>query len=303
MERLPKFDEIMASSEILPLIDTHAHLDLDAFDADRSELIERSARGEFPTVRSRAVETGEKCLALVGLINPGITAESSRRAVELARRYPLIHPAVAVHPNDTADAGEEDWSEIERLAAEPSVVAIGETGLDRHWDDSPFPTQREWFRRHLDLAARRNLPVIIHSREADADLLETLRDVRREESRTAGAVPLRGVIHSFSSGPEVAAELIALGFYLGFTGSVTYPNKKFAPLHQAAALAPADRILLETDSPFLVPHPFRGKLERNEPLMTAFVAKRLAELRGVPSEEIVRQTARNAARLFGFDAA
>ena len=287
-------------ADLLPLIDTHAHLDIEAFDADRADLLERCQKGDFPAPVSPIEESLSRRFSLRSLILPGTTAASSRRALELAESFAMIHPAVAVHPNDVHEAGLGDWAEIVRLAEFPSVVAIGETGLDRYWDDAPFPLQREWFRRHLDLAARRQLPVIIHSREADADLLEMLRAVRAEEARTPGAIPLRGTIHSFSSGPQVAAELIELGFYFGFTGSVTYRNQKFTPIHESAKIIPNDRLLLETDSPYLTPHPFRGKLTRNEPLMTAFVAKRLAELRGVTVESIARQTAANAETLFGL---
>lgn len=285
------------SDHILELIDTHVHFDLDDFDSDREALLERSISGIFPQIGEKTLETGS--IQLHRAINPGISVESSRLAIDLAQTYPFIYAAVAIHPNYTALLEENDWKKIERLAQTPKVVAIGETGLDRHWDKSPFSTQKEWFFRHIDLAKRLNLPIIIHCREAIDDLLPILRQIRSDEriSATASA-QLRGTVHSFSEGPEAARELVEMGFYLGFTGSVTYTQKKFAPLWEAARIVPADRILLETDSPFLIPHPFRGKLERNEPLMTAFVARRLAELRGTTVTEVVRQTTENARRLF-----
>lgn len=285
------------SEQTLELIDTHVHFDIGDFDADRDALAKRSCSGEFPPIVDKMARFSD--IRLVAAVNPGITATSSRRAVELTHKYSFLYAAAAIHPNYTAEAQENDWKTIESLVNEPKVVAVGETGLDRYWDNSPFETQKRWFLRHIELAKRYDLPIIIHCREAIGDVLSILRQVREQE-RAGQAVgePLRGTIHSFSEGPEGARELVSMGFYLGFTGSVTYTQKKFAPLWEAARSVPSNRFLLETDSPFLIPHPFRGKIERNEPLMSTFVARRLAELRSTTVGEILRQSAANARRLF-----
>lgn len=301
------------SDGVFRLFDTHAHLDLDDFEADRLELITRSRQGIFPKIPSaresekekkgeRKIEIQPGIFSLQAIVCPGITAESSRGIVELSRSlagdFPgFFHPGVGIHPNHAVEAGPGDWNLIEELSARPEVAAIGETGLDRHWNRSPIELQTEFLLRHFDLARRRNLPVIIHCREAENDLLPILRHWRANER--GDLPPLRGVVHSFSGGPEMARELIDLDFYLGFAGGVTWTGRKFAPIGEAAKIVPADRFLLETDSPFLVPHPFRGKLERNEPLMTAFIARKLAEVRQTTTGQIVRQTAENARCLFG----
>ncbi|MBQ3333481.1 MAG: TatD family hydrolase [Thermoguttaceae bacterium] len=280
----------------LELFDTHAHFDLDDFDADRDLLIERCRGGLFhPDV----LDFLEKHHAptpdarVVAAIDPGVSPQRSRLAVSLARRCPWIRAAAAIHPNYTAETTEEDFRQIELLGELKEVVAIGETGLDRHWDASPIETQIHWFSRHIELACRIHKPLIIHCREAIDDLLTVLR-------QKAG-YPLTGTIHSFSEGPKEAEELLEMGFHLGFTGCVTYTQKKFAPLWEAAKRVPDQRLLIETDSPFLVPHPLRGKLQRNEPLMTLYVARRLAELRDTTVEHIVTVTAQNARRLFAME--
>lgn len=285
-------------AEFLEMIDTHAHFILDDYLADTEALLERCRNGIFPEIHGKIPDSGPCRIVLSAIVSPGISVETSRQIVECSKKYSLIKPAVAIHPNYTAEANGRDWSDIEKLSENQSVVAIGETGLDCHWDHSPLATQMEFFTRHIELAKRWDKPVIIHSREADESLLPILRRVRAAERVSNDPRPLRGVIHSFSSGPLVAAELLEMGFYLGFTGSVTYRGEKFAPIADSARQVPDNRLLLETDSPFLTPHPFRGKLERNEPLMAVFVARRLAELRSTTVEEILRLTAENARRLF-----
>lgn len=279
---------------MLQLVDTHAHLDLFTA-AEHESLVRRAVEGVFPNgVSANTFSTSHPVLDFA--VVPGIDAASSRRVVALAARYPLLRPTVAIQPNCCAEATETDWAEIERLAEHPGVVGIGETGLDRYWDTVPFDLQREFFARHIALARRRHLPILIHCREAEDDLLPILRaeadPARAESSR------LFGLIHAFSGGPDFALECIRLGFYISFAGSVTYRNKKFAPLWEAARAVPEDRLLLETDAPYMVPTPYRGKLERNEPLMVAYVANRLAELRNVSLEHIARTTTTNARRLF-----
>lgn len=279
----------------IELFDTHAHFDLEDFDTDRERLFERCADGIFPQEVLDFLERHHTPIPgarIAAAIDPGVSVDRSRLAVCLARRYKWLKAAVAIHPNYTADISDDDFRRIESLAEADEVVAIGETGLDRHWDDSPIDTQIYWFKRHIELSARIHKPLIIHCREAIDDLMAVLRQ--------NVSAPLTGTIHSFSEGPEAARELLAMGFHLGFTGSVTYTQKKFAPLWEAAKQVPDDRLLIETDSPFLVPHPLRGKLRRNEPLMTLYVARRLAELRGTTVEHIAAVTARNARALFAM---
>ena len=324
-----------APVRFLPLVDTHAHLNLDAFAADLDDVVARSRSGRFPEIRGRRVEDALFRPFLAAAVCPAVDLESSLRALELSRRFDVLYAAVGIHPNHAALAERDDWETIERLAlaavdvkvdandANPAVpssldgaklVAVGETGLDRYWDDAPFDVQLALFLKHLELGRRTGLPVLIHSRDANDDLDAVLRDFCADAAPADVSVfpnspdspnltakgPSPGVVHSFSGTPEQALAWTELGFYLGFGGFVTYPNRKFAEIAEAARVAPLDRILLETDAPFLTPHPLRGKLERNEPLTTAFVAKRIAELRGLSIADVVRQTTENAARLFRF---
>ncbi|MEN6449249.1 MAG: TatD family hydrolase [Thermoguttaceae bacterium] len=256
-------------------IDTHAHLDQDEFAADRAEVIGRA--------RDAGVET---------MLLPAVSAATSQAVLQLAEQFGLW-AAVGIHPNSTVEATPDDWPQVAALATHPRVAAIGETGLDRYWDDAPLPLQQEYLRRHLDLARQRDLPIIIHCRDAQDDLLPILR-----EAAVGG--PLKGVLHAFSGDAEFAAECLSLGFHLSFAGNVTYSNKKFEPLRAVARQAPEDRLLLETDSPYLVPQIYRGKRPRNEPANVVHTAAFLAELRGVPIERLASATTANARRLFRF---
>lgn len=335
-----------APVRFLPLVDTHAHLNLDAFAADLDDVVARSRSGRFPEIRGRRVEDALFRPFVAAAVCPAVDLESSSRSLELSRRFDALYAAVGIHPNHAALAEPGDWEAIERLAlaavdgdvkadatgavnatdansgvSSPldgaKLVAVGETGLDRYWDDAPFDVQSALFLKHLELGRRTGLPVLIHSRDANDDLDAVLRDFYADAAPADASVspnslnspdspnlppksPSPGVVHSFSGTPEQALAWTELGFYLGFGGFVTYPNRKFAEIAEAARVAPLDRILLETDAPFLTPHPLRGKLERNEPLTTAFVAKRIAELRGLSVADVVRQTTENAARLFRF---
>ena len=257
------------------LIDTHAHLDLEEFDQDRLQVIERAA------------EAGVAAIVAVA-----ITADSSRAALRLADRHDLIHAAVGIHPNSCGEAAPGEWEEIRRLVERPGVVAVGETGLDTYRDFAPLELQRDYFHRHLRLAAWRRLPIIIHCRDAEQEILAMLR-----EARSRGE--LSGILHSFTGSAEVAAECIELGLHIGFAGMVTF--KKSDALRAVAATIAADRILVETDSPYLSPHPLRGK--RNEPANVVHTARLLAEVRGVTFEEFAAQTTENARRLFGLSQA
>jgi TatD DNase family protein len=258
----------------MPYIDTHAHLDVEQFDDDRAQVIDRA--------RQSGIEA---------IVCPGITAGSSQAVVELAERNASVYAAVGIQPNYCAEAAPGDWDRVAALAGHHRVVAVGETGLDRHWDFTPMQLQRDYFDRHLRLAREFDLPVVIHCREAEADVLPMLRDAIR-------AGPLAGVMHAFSGEASLAEECLEMGLFVSFAGAVTYKNKKFEPLRAAALKVPDDRILVETDSPYLVPHPLRGKQKRNEPANLVHTARRLAELRGRAAETLAEQTSANARRLF-----
>lgn len=258
----------------MPYIDTHVHLDQEEFDEDRDEVIDR--------FRLSGVEA---------VICVGITADSSREAVSLAEAHKDVHAAVGIQPNYCAEAAEDDWDRVAAMADHPHVVAIGETGLDRHWDYTPPDVQQDYFDRHLRLAQQRELPVVIHCRQAEADLLPMLGEAVRRG-------PLQGVLHAYGGDAETAAECLQWGLYVSFAGSVTYTNKKFRPLRELAATIPEGRLLIETDAPYLVPHPLRGRQRRNEPAWIVHTAASLAQLRGVSPEELSTQTTANARRLF-----
>ena len=256
----------------MALIDTHAHLDQEEFDGDRAEVI---ARAEAAGI--------ERMVAV------GVTADSSVAAVGLAAEHSSIFAAVGIQPNYCAQTKPGDWEQIVRLANSPKVAAIGETGLDRHGDYSPFDVQQDYFDRHLRLSQERGLPFIVHTRESDADVLEMLRAARQRG-------PLKGVMHSFTGSTETAAECVDLGLWISFAGMVTF--KKSTDLRAVAAAVPAERILIETDSPYLSPHPLRGK--RNEPANLVHTARCLAEVRGIRFEEFCQQTSKNSRELFGL---
>lgn len=257
----------------MTLIDTHAHLDQEEFDADRD------------TVIARAHEVGVEAIVAIGT-----TAPSSQAVVELAGQHSGIFAAVGIQPNYTAQAEPDDWNRVVVLVGRPKVVAIGETGLDRYWDYSPLEVQQDYFDRHLRLSQEHDLPFVVHTRESDADVLAMLR-----EARTRG--PLRGVMHSFTGTAETAAECVELGLYISFAGMVTF--KKSHDLRAVATTVPADRILVETDSPYLSPHPLRGK--RNEPANVVHTAGCLAEVRGQSADQFAAQTTANARVLFRLE--
>jgi TatD DNase family protein len=252
------------------LIDTHAHINQKEFNADRDQVI------------ARAHAAGVEAIIAVG-----VTAVTSEVVCNLARFNPGVYAAVGIQPNYTAEAELGDWNRILALVRHPRVVAIGETGLDRFWQDSPFELQQDYFDRHLRLAQDLDMPFIVHMRDCEADILEMLREAHRRG-------PLRGVMHSFTGTQETAAECVAMGLYISFAGMVTY--KKSETLRQVARSIPDDRILVETDSPYLSPEPFRGK--RNEPANVVHTATCLAEARGQDLIQFCEQTTRNARTLF-----
>lgn len=251
-----------------PLIDTHAHLALGHFDADREAALDRAAAA-----------------GVARMIEIGYDLPSSRAAIALAEAHPQIFAVVGVQPNHVADLTDGWLDEVRALAAHPKVVAIGEIGLDYHWMKAPPDEQERVFRAQLALARELGLPVVIHSREAQADTLRVLREAARGQP---------GVMHSFSGDWAYAQACLEVGFMLSFSGPLTFP--KAAELHEVARLAPLDMLLTETDSPYLSPHPRRG--QRNEPANVRLVAERLAALRGEPLDRVAAQVWRNAERVF-----
>ncbi len=250
------------------LFDTHAHYDDESFDADRDAVL------------TALPEQG------VGLIlNPGCDVESSRKAVRYAAAYPHVYAAVGIHPENCGGCTAGDLDAIRALAQLPKTVAIGEIGLDYYWaENPPRDFQQQVLRQQLALARELALPVIIHDREAHADTLAIVREFPG----------VTGVFHCFSGSPEMARELLKMGWYLGFDGPVTYKNARRAP--EVASMTPLDRMLIETDSPYMTPVPYRGR--RNDSGYVHLVAEKLAEWKGVTPEEMARVTTENGKRLF-----
>jgi TatD DNase family protein len=260
------------------LVDSHCHLDWDSFDGEREAVMKRAAA------------------AGVGLVlNPGTDLARSRRALELAERFEVVYAAVGIHPNDGGEWSSAAADELRDLAAHPKVLAIGETGLDYYWDKTTPELQAEVFRAQLDLSAELELPVIIHNREAGEDVMAIL--VEWQLTLTEDGSPLAerpGVLHSFSGDKAMAQTAIEHNFYIGITGPVTFKN---APELQALVTElPLDHLLIETDSPFLTPHPHRG--QRNEPARVALVAEKIAELQGIAVEAVAATTTANVRDLF-----
>lgn len=253
------------------LFDTHAHLNATQFNEDVEQVIER-ARAE-----------GVSHIVVVGFDRPTI-----QRAMELAEQYSFIYAAVGWHPVDAIHMTDEDLIMIECLAAHPKVVALGEMGLDYYWDQSPKEVQKEVFRKQIRLAKKVKLPIVIHNRDATADIVHILQEEHAEE--------VGGVMHCFSGSIEVARQCIDMNFYISFGGPVTFKNAKKPK--EVAKEIPLDRLLIETDCPYLTPHPFRGK--RNEPSYVKYVAEAIAELKGISFEEVAQKTSDNAKRLFGI---
>ncbi|KXK50445.1 MAG: putative DNase [Chloroflexi bacterium OLB13] len=266
------------SRALPPMIDTHIHLNFDAYDEDRDAVIARAAAA-----------------GVARCINPGVDLETSRAGIDLAAAYPgVIYAAVGYHPNSTAGFARAWLEPIRALASSPGVVSIGEIGLDYYWDKSPKPDQFAAFEAQLELAAELNLPVIIHNREASEDVIRILESWAGELSGTLREAP--GVLHSVSAPAELVERALAAGFYIGFTGPITYKNAD--QTRRIAAAAPLERILVETDGPFLTPVPHRGK--RNEPAYIPLIVERLASVRQLPLAQIAEATTVNAERLFRF---
>lgn len=257
------------------LIDTHCHINFNAYDEDRDALIQRASG-----------------VGVSLIINPAIDLDTGEQILKLVEQYDGIYGAVGIHPNSTADFTMSQIEAIRQQSQHTKIVAIGEIGLDYHWDNSPKEKQAEAFEAQLTLAAQLELPVIIHNREASDDvmvILESWVTTLPEKLKTRP-----GVLHSFSAPKEIAERALDAGFYLGFTGPITYKNAD--SLRHIAARVPLDRLLLETDGPFLTPTPYRGK--RNEPAYIPYITERLASLKTISAEELAQATTANAAHLF-----
>lgn len=251
------------------IFESHAHYDDEAFDQDREELLGK--------MQQQGIEY---------IINIGANIDSSKTTVDLTEKYPFLYGAVGVHPSDTAELDEQKIGWLKLQCKRPKIVAVGEIGLDYYWDEPERPVQRKWFCRQLELAREVKLPVVIHSRDAAKDTLTIMKEMHAEE--------IGGVIHCFSYSKEMAEEYLKLGFYIGVGGVVTFNNAK--KLKEAVEFLPMDKILLETDSPYLSPVPNRGK--RNSSLNLPYIARQIAELKGISYEQVVEITNRNARKLF-----
>jgi TatD DNase family protein len=257
---------------VAELTDTHAHLDAEQFAAD------------LPDVLARAAAAG-----VARVVAVATTAPSSAACLALARRHPALSATVGIHPNELTGASPTAWDEVLGLVGDARVVGVGETGLDRHWESTPLALQEEYFARHLGLGRRCGKVVVIHCREAEADVLRLLRDDYERHG------PVKGVMHSFTGGWATAEACLAMGLHLSFAGMLTYKNA--AALRAVAARVPLERLLVETDCPYLAPVPLRG--QRNEPANVVHTAACLAGLHGLTAEALADQTTRNARALFG----
>ncbi|USK39078.1 TatD family hydrolase [Cytobacillus firmus] len=252
--------------------DTHAHLNAEQYNEDLQEVIDR------------ALSEGISNIVVVGFDRPTI-----EKAMELTEKYEFIYASVGWHPVDAIDMTEEDLLWIEELSSHPKVVALGEMGLDYYWDKSPKDIQKEVFRKQIRLAKKVKLPIVIHNRDATADIVEILKE--------EGAGEVGGIMHCFSGSPEIAQECVDMNFYISLGGPVTFKNAKKPK--EVADVIPLEKLLIETDCPYLTPHPHRGK--RNEPSYVKLVAEQIAEIKGLPTEEIAQATTENAKKIFGIN--
>lgn len=251
------------------IFETHAHYDDKAFDGDRDALLS--------AMRENGIEY---------IVNVGANLKSTAASIELAQKYPFIYAAAGVHPSDSGELCEENFELLKKQCLAEKVVAVGEIGLDYYWDTAEHSTQKFWFERQLDLAREVKKPVIIHSRDAAKDTFDIMA------AKNAGEIG--GVVHCYSYSPEMALDYVEMGFYIGIGGVVTFQNAK--KLKEVAEAVPIERILLETDSPYLAPAPNRGK--RNTSLNLPYIAQKIAEIKGMPYDELVKITAENAKKLY-----
>lgn len=253
----------------MKIFDTHAHYDDEAFDKDRDELL------------CGLADHGIDCV-----VNVGASIQSTKSTLELIRKYPFVYGAAGVHPNETGELTDALMNWLKHVAKEERIVAIGEIGLDYHWEEPEPEVQKYWFVRQLALAREVRLPVIIHSRDAAKDTLDVIKAERAGE--------LGGVIHCFSYGKEMAKEYLQMGFYLGIGGVVTFGNAK--KLKEVVEYAPLEQLVLETDCPYLSPEPNRGK--RNSSVNLPYVAEKIAQIKNIPADEVIEVTSRNARKLY-----
>ncbi len=253
----------------MKIFETHAHYDDRAFWGEQDDLLKQMHREGIEYI-----------------VNIGCSMENSRAITEFVKQYDFLYGTVGVHPEDAGTLREEDMEELEKLCKEDKILAVGEIGLDYHYDEPPKEIQKKWFVRQLDLAKRAELPVVIHSRDAAKDTLDIMK------AEHAGQT--NGVIHCFSYGVEMAREYLNMGYYIGIGGVVTFKNGR--KLKEVAEYTPLDRIVLETDAPYLAPMPFRGK--RNCSLYLKYVAEEIAGLKGISVEEVCEATFENAMRLY-----
>jgi len=251
------------------IFDTHAHYDDEAFDEDREELIKKLYEGNIKKI-----------------VNIGADLDSSKRSADLALKYDFIYAAVGVHPDDASQINDEGLETLKKLTGNPKVKAIGEIGLDYYWNKDNSKEQKEAFIRQIELAKEVDLPIVVHSREAAKDTMDILESVNIKE--------IGGVLHCFSYSPEIALKACGLGLYIGIGGVVTFKNAK--KLKETVKILPLEKIVLETDSPYLAPDPLRGK--RNCSLYLEYVVKTIAALKGIEEKEIMRKTYENACRLY-----
>jgi len=259
------------------IIDTHAHLYLDQFDDDRAAVLRRARGAEVDTI-----------------VMPAIDVPSIQQAVDLCEEYDGLYAMAALHPSETEEATEEDFEAVVEWCSHPSVVAVGESGLDYYWDRSFDDRQKHFFRKHIRLAIEADLPLVIHNRDAADDILAIL-----EEEYVRAEVPekMRGILHCYVDPPDVAERAWNLGFYLGVGGIMTFSNSE---VDEHVKEVPLDHIVVETDSPYLAPEPNRG--DRNEPAYVRHVAERLAEIKDLPLETVAEVTTRNARAIYELDA-
>lgn len=248
--------------------DTHAHLDDKQFKTDRDSVLQRAREAGITTI-----------------VNIGHSEATSRESVELATKYPFLYATVGIHPHDAKDCNDQTWITLERLAQNPKVVAWGEVGLDYYRDLSPRDVQRQVFIQQLKLAKESGLPVVIHNRDAHGDILKIIKE---------NPTGTEGVFHSYSGSWEMAKELLKMGYYLSFSGPLTYKNARHTV--EVATKMPEDRFVVETDCPYLTPEPYRGK--RNEPAYVREVVSKIAEIRGITFEKAAQLSTENAQKLF-----
>lgn len=254
------------------LFDTHTHLNAEQFEGDLEETIQR------------ALDVGMEKMIVVGFDRPTI-----EKAMELIDKYPFLYASIGWHPVDAVDMKDEDLLWIEELTKHPKVVALGEMGLDYHWDKSPKDIQKEVFKKQIRLAKKLKLPIIIHNRDATADIVEILREENAKE--------IGGIMHCYGGSVETAKECIEMNFYISLGGTVTFKNAKKPK--EVAASVPLENLLIETDCPYLAPTPYRGK--RNEPSYVQLVAEEIASIKGISYEEVAKKTTENAKKLFGIN--